>query len=377
MPLPSLDSIKLKKTGQKWEFQSEAYLEDFVWSLLDELFDASPIKRQFSINGQFCDILALGQESNLLLVELKNEEDRYIVNQLTRYYDALAEAQALSEVIDYSKPIQLIAIAPRFHRDNLSDQKYNRLPIKFLQFDLVERFSKVFFTLSDLDGQEIKAIEIPHHEKPHEASVPGPTRRFLNLLAHVSDENRPLVLGVREQILGFHSQIKEFSLSSSILYGASKTKPFVEFRYDESRKTVALFLWLPHVTSASTRARRIVARMRVWTDWTVISAVGHVPKGLGRMISFEEWKSASVRPLNKLLPSKAWVDSDSKSQYFTDASYRERFVEKRKYLRLNPHYKSGLALGPEIYFSLIGKAESSLFLRELVALALETGLEKL
>ncbi|MBC6435548.1 DUF91 domain-containing protein [Nostoc sp. HG1] len=66
------------------------------------------------VNGQICDILALRENKQLVVLELKNAEDRYIVQQLTRYYDALKEVKPLEDEIDYQQPISLIAIKPNF-----------------------------------------------------------------------------------------------------------------------------------------------------------------------------------------------------------------------------------------------------------------------
>lgn len=62
-----------------------------------------------------------------MVLELKNGEDRYIVQQLTRYYDALREEKPFNEKIDYEQPIVLIAITPSFHKDNFTDRKYHLL----------------------------------------------------------------------------------------------------------------------------------------------------------------------------------------------------------------------------------------------------------
>lgn len=73
----------LKKVNEKWHFASESNLEDFVWSKLNSLFGLSPLKRQYTVYGDICDILALDGNSRLVVIELKNTEDRYIV-QLQR-----------------------------------------------------------------------------------------------------------------------------------------------------------------------------------------------------------------------------------------------------------------------------------------------------
>ncbi|MBD2341801.1 DUF91 domain-containing protein [Calothrix sp. FACHB-156] len=124
-----LAGAALRKTGTGWEFASEAALEDFVWNHLSQLLDLVPLKRQYAVRGEICDILALKQTKQLVILELKNTEDRYIVQQLTRYYDNLLDEKPFAEKIDYNQPVRLLAIAPSFHRHNLIDCKYNLLKI--------------------------------------------------------------------------------------------------------------------------------------------------------------------------------------------------------------------------------------------------------
>ena len=147
-----LSVINLKKTGERWDFPSEAALEDFAWANLPQLLGLTPLKRQYFINGQICDILALGKNQQLVVLELKNTEDRYIVKQLTRYYHALLEEKPFSKEINYEQPIRLVAIAPSFHRDNYIDRKYNHLSIEFLQFKLLADDDKCYLQVKNLDN---------------------------------------------------------------------------------------------------------------------------------------------------------------------------------------------------------------------------------
>lgn len=119
--------VRLRKTGFGWQFDSETVLEDFVWTNLQQLLKLTPLKRQYRVSGQICDILAVDENKRLVVLELKNNEDRYIVQQLTRYYDALLEEKPFSTEIDYKQPVRLVAITPSFHQDNLTDRKYHKL----------------------------------------------------------------------------------------------------------------------------------------------------------------------------------------------------------------------------------------------------------
>jgi RecB family endonuclease NucS len=88
-----LISAALRKTGAGWEFESEEALESFVEIHLQDLLGLTIIKRQYTINEQRCDIIAVDEQRRLVVLELKNCEDRYIVQQLTRYYDVLRETK--------------------------------------------------------------------------------------------------------------------------------------------------------------------------------------------------------------------------------------------------------------------------------------------
>lgn len=123
---PSAGKNLLRKIGDSWQFESEALLEDFFRKNLQEILGLKVLSQQHYINGQVCDLIAISPDGEIVIVELKNCEDRYIVQQLTRYFDAVLQEKPFQEVVDYSKPIKLLAITPGFHRDNWIDRKYTR-----------------------------------------------------------------------------------------------------------------------------------------------------------------------------------------------------------------------------------------------------------
>ena len=113
--------------------------------------------------------------------------------------------------------------------------------------------------------------------------------------------------------------------------------------------------------------------MRVWTDWKIVSDVGHVPEAFGRMISLDEWKLGNVRPLTELLPSY----KEHRELFWNDKEYRERHVKNNLVLYdNNESYKSPLAMRISYYSKIIGKPEELNNLDKLVDLALERWLEK-
>ena len=92
------------QTAQQWHFDSELALEEVVWRNLPSLLNVEPLQRQFSVEGKVCDLLAVDSVGQLMIIELKNTEDRYIAQQLTRYYDALRHADKLPFTADTSHP---------------------------------------------------------------------------------------------------------------------------------------------------------------------------------------------------------------------------------------------------------------------------------
>lgn len=129
-------SAIIKKKDGKIEFRSETDLENFVFIHLDRLLNLSPLSRQYRIGTEICDILATDSYGKLTIIELKNSEDRYIVQQLTRYYHGLIERKPKLDGIDYKQPVKLIAIAPSFHIHNFIDKVYNKLYFQFFTFEL-------------------------------------------------------------------------------------------------------------------------------------------------------------------------------------------------------------------------------------------------
>ncbi|MFN8903611.1 MAG: endonuclease NucS domain-containing protein, partial [Pseudanabaena sp.] len=113
----------------------------------------TPLKQQYISNGEICDILAVDDDKGLVILELKNVEDRYLIQQLTRYYANLLEEKPFSQEVDYSRPVRLIAIAPNYHRHNLIDRNHSRLNFELFQFS-VEREENSFHLLLQEHGKE-------------------------------------------------------------------------------------------------------------------------------------------------------------------------------------------------------------------------------
>jgi hypothetical protein len=243
-------AMAIIQSGDSWQFRNECDLEEVIWRNLSQLLNLSPASRQFSISGKFCDILAVEPSHRLVIIELKNKEDRYVIQQLVRYYDAL-KGSALPFDIDCTAPPRLIVIAPSFHADSLIDCKYSTLPIELMTFSLQSVSGGFCLTLSDSTGQELSALLLQKEQALSKTAVPmsPPPRKLLNWLSNSSDVEKTWVLALRQQLLEFDPRMKEIVEPTQIFYGRGKSKPCCELRKNTtgglSAQKVTYFLWLP------------------------------------------------------------------------------------------------------------------------------------
>ncbi|MBW4429844.1 MAG: DUF91 domain-containing protein [Nostoc desertorum CM1-VF14] len=337
-----LAGAALRKRGSSWEFASEAALEDFVWDNLQQLSGLKPLKRQYAVKGEICDILALNEIRQLVILELKNTEDRYIVQQLTRYYDNLLDEKPFSEQIDYSQPVRLLAIAPSFHRHNLVDRKHTKLIVDFLQVTVAQINQNFHLQLQDTDTNQTWSIPIPYQEldiSTVSSNIPAPPQLLLDWLGACTGEEQQAILRLREKVLGFDGRIKEeIEGRNTIRYGRGKAKPVAELCYQSKTRKLIIFLWLPVPSSLFGNSKEVIGRIRLWTDGASVTDVGHVPEGLGKM----------------------------KLQFQWDAVPRE----KRPHLRQSLSYKSLIPLPINWYSNLRDTCKISNSLESLIDLAL-------
>ncbi|MBA2748506.1 MAG: DUF91 domain-containing protein [Tatlockia sp.] len=124
------------------------------------MFELLPLKRQYFVSGDICDILATDKNNRLVIIELKNVEDRYIVQQLTRYYHSVLEEKPFQQQINYQLPVRLIVIAPSFHRHSWIDRKYHKLNFEFMSFVTMQQESEVYLHLTDLNTKKVSQVKI-------------------------------------------------------------------------------------------------------------------------------------------------------------------------------------------------------------------------
>ena len=337
------DKPLLSRTGEKWEFESELVLENFVWSNLRRFFGLTPLKQQHRSNGECCDILAVDAEDALIIIELKNTEDRYIVQQLTRYYHNLLEEKPFQPQVNYEHSAGLVAIAPSFHRHNLIDRIYSQLDIHFWRFEILQVECQFYLLLEDIDTSETLKYEIPYREVNYFRSrrnLPAPPKVLLEHLGGCAEDEQQAVLSLRERLLSFDSRMKEETTAKSIQYGTGKTKLCAELFFNKKKSELVLFLWIP----LWRYRKEALGRHRIWTDWHQVLYFGHAPEGLGKRMPVSHWNS---------IPREKWPRQFSSMSDYEADNFSERLAMR------------------------IGCKDTSLSLVSLLDLALEKWLAKL
>jgi RecB family endonuclease NucS len=252
----------------------------------------TPLQRQYYVDGQVCDILAIDHDKRLVVIELKNSEDRYIVQQLTRYYASLQEKKAFPLEIDCYQPSRLIAITPKFHKHNLIDREYSKLSFEFLEFQVIQENNYLYLTLSNIDSKQVIKAKIPHQENDTyklPENLPEPPKVLQNILIKGTPESKNKLLEIRQRLLGFHDRIQEITATGVVKYGRGKTKLCAEIPFDSSSKQTFIWLYLPMIHMG----RPAVGRMRILTkDWNNIQYINYIPAGKksGSLYKFDDFK---------------------------------------------------------------------------------------
>lgn len=279
----------LRKSDKGWTFTEERVLEDFLWLHLESSLDLIPLKRQFTIKGEYCDILAKTRNGQLVVLELKNCEDRYIVHQLTRYYHGLFVEKPFKDTIDYDLPIRLIAIAPDFHRHNFIDRHYSKLEFEFVRFSIIEKLDKFYLNLHFPDREELLVKEsipfvetnLSESQTDRKYQIEQPPRILVNFLDKFSLTQKTEILRLREKMLTSDRRIKEIKVSNGIFYGRGKTIPCSHLQFKratrpDSRDCLRCYLWLPSPKNLL-RPKKVagVSRMNLYygTDFLDVSSV--------------------------------------------------------------------------------------------------------
>ncbi|MBE9145719.1 endonuclease NucS domain-containing protein [Planktothrix mougeotii] len=300
-------STLLKKAGNKWGFGNEKALEDFVWDNLMNLLELTPLKRQYKVNGEICDILALDKDQKLVIIELKNMTDRGVVQQLTRYYNNLILLKPLDGEIDYNKSIRLMAIMPSFHKHNFVDREHSKLSLEFFNFDIVQQEDSLALSLTNLDTGKTVYTSIDYDiNDVFDLSqyLPDPPNSLLKIIESCSPEQQQFILKLRKQILCFHEKIQEIYAPGVIKYGRGKDKICVEIRQDN-----LFYLYLPIPDRQAINSKHPLGKMQIFTnDCQHVYFLGYIPKDKRsidqsyRYENFEKFIQAkdTIEPLSQL-----------------------------------------------------------------------------
>ncbi len=297
----------ISKTLDGWKFLSEAALQRLVCEHLKELFDADLLRQQYNCSGEIPDILAVDRCKRLLIIELKNVEDRNIIQQLTRYRATLLEAKPFPQELDYSLPIRAIGIAPSYHRHNLIDRDSSRLSFELFEFSIIDRDPSFDLRLEDIDrvsAPKICTIPFEPIEKLAIENLPEPPELLIKWLSACTPAERAGFMLVRNKILACHQRMNEEVVDKKIIqYGSGKTNLCAQIYFHSKLQKPILFLWLPLPSAGNRNIQKeqpVIGRMRIWTDGQQISYIGRVPEGFGNMKTWEEWEAIPIekRPSN-------------------------------------------------------------------------------
>lgn len=237
-----------KKTDKKLSFKNEECFEVTIINHLKELLGLELLARQLRLQGEICDLLTIDSSRQAYILELKNIEDRYIVQQLTRYYHYLRREKPFSQSIDYNQDIRLVAIQPQFHKHNFIDRCYSKLQIDFYQFSILEVDESIILNLRNIDNdQNFSAVLL--NQRSRSESKPESS---LEVLDHDQDQEKRLkaeeslrlILGVRyASKLGLKSlQLSELEQKKLSKIKGSKIFQIVlkGFTERENRKSVSI-----------------------------------------------------------------------------------------------------------------------------------------
>ena len=245
---------RIAYTANTPRFQSEEDLEIYIENHFDELFpDLELLQRQFRLHTQRYDLLCRNKHNHqAVLIELKNEEDRSIIWQLVRYRHLIWNKQPFPEKIDYSLPIELIAISPSFNEDSLIDKEACKFEenIKLLTFNFVieeksiqigERNHSIPYSIIGLSS------EIKSHAIPSFTQIYNEAPALARLLQNIPQESRDNFWHLRSIFLA-QPKVKEIvnSLGSRVFYATSNregSKTLAEIGVSD--KHISLFLYLP------------------------------------------------------------------------------------------------------------------------------------
>ncbi len=290
----------ITQLGNSWKFTSEADLEEFILSKLEELLNLKVICQQFYIEGRYCDLLAIDARGQLHVLELKNSFDSGLVSQLTRYYILLNKEQPSLEGVNYNFPIILVAIAPDFLESNIGEVECSKLAFQLFRYETTYLDSSPYFKLYRYFDDTQVAARFVSVKLSQDNEVAPPPRALVNLLERCSDRDREALLQMRKQILSYPLSIKESYSNGAITYTKGKNNCIAEINFDVNRQKVFVCLFLPFPKKKGRNKKRVsypltcdmaIYRIKIWFYGQDVTDVGFFPNGTKKLITLKEWLS--------------------------------------------------------------------------------------
>lgn len=159
-----------------------------------------------------------------------------------------------------------------------------------MQVAVTRQNQDFYLQLTDFDTSFITEVKIPYQELDITATssnISAPPQLLLDWRLRCSGEEQQAIINLRNKILSFDGRIKEeIDGKNTIRYGRGKSKPVAEIYYQKTKSKLIVFLWLPAPTSWR---KEVIGRIRLWLNGFIVTDVGHVPEGIGKMKLQSEW----------------------------------------------------------------------------------------
>lgn len=148
------------KTVRELTVKSEAKLEQMLIECPAAIEDGLNIlERQVPAGGGYIDILAVDDDSRLVVIELKKESDDRVLTQGLSYYDFVREnlerfAQAYPAYnVNTAIEPRLVLVAGRFSATVLAAARYVEIPLTLLTY--------AYLSIGDSKGPYLSALVVP------------------------------------------------------------------------------------------------------------------------------------------------------------------------------------------------------------------------
>jgi hypothetical protein len=322
--------------GDVAEFETERQLENFFCDVVISKLGLKFLANQYVCKNGICDILAKGNNNQLIIIELKNTKDSHIIEQITAYFDALENEKPFSDRVDYSQTIELITVCPAYS-DRARYIMSHISNLKAIYYELKLQEESLKFTLFDwLSKSELVSIQIPAPSRlTPEINLPVAPKIFIDLLNKCSTEEKDWAMLIRNQIYQssqeFNLRISETPMGKWLRFEKTKQYPIAEIGWDAKRSKMAIYLWLPFLTingriNNSRESYQRTSMMRIWVVNENVQYLAYIENG-----------------------KKSWVvitDDEINSGIFT------RPVKLNKWMKYgNSRYWKGLAMPTQFYLN--------------------------